>query len=162
MTKTSILIKWKKVKGAKYVIYGAPCGKKYKKIKTVSGTSFTQKKLKKGKYYKYIVMAVKNGKVVSTSKTIHIATTGGKIGNAAKVTLQKSLSLKKGKTATLKATVTNGKLKVQNHRKVSWESSNPAVATVKNGKVKAVGKGKAVIYAYAQNGVFKVIKVVVK
>lgn len=152
VTKTSILIKWKKVKGAKYIIYGAPCGKKYKKIKTVSGTSFTQKKLKKGKYYKYIVMAVKDGKVVSTSKTIHVATTGGKIGNAAKVTMKKSLSLKKGKTATLKATVTNGKLKVQNHRKVSWESSNPAVATVKNGKVKAVGKGKAVIYAYAQNG----------
>ncbi|MDO5455967.1 MAG: Ig-like domain-containing protein [Eubacteriales bacterium] len=152
VNQTSISIKWKKIKGAKYIIYGAACGKKYKKIKTVSGTSYTQKKLKKGKYYKYIVMAVKDGKVVSTSKTIHVATTGGKIGNAAKVTMKKSLSLKKGKTATLKAAVTNGKLKVHNHRKVSWESSNPAVATVRNGKVKAVGKGKAVIYAYAQNG----------
>ena len=57
-SKTSIKVSWKKVSGAKkYIVYGNLCGKgkSYKKIKTVTGTSFTQKGLKKGKYYKYVV-----------------------------------------------------------------------------------------------------------
>ena len=54
----------------------------------------------------------------------------------------------------LKATLKNGNLKVSKHRKVAYESDNPAVATVSNsGKIKAVGTGTCHIYAYAQNGV---------
>ena len=72
-------------------------------------------------------------------------------------------TLKKGKTVKLKATLKNGTLKVSKHRKVAYETDNPNVAAVtKSGKVKAVGKGKCTIYAYAQNGVFAKCKITVK
>ena len=55
------------------------------------------------------------------------------------------------------------KLKVKTHRAVKFESSNPKIAKVnKNGKVTGVKKGKATVYAYAQNGIFKAVKVTVK
>ena len=55
------------------------------------------------------------------------------------------------------------KKKVNDHRKIQYESSNTKVATVSSsGKIKAKKKGKAVIYAYAQNGIFKKITVNVK
>ena len=54
------------------------------------------------------------------------------------------------------------KKKVASHRKVAWESDNVSVATVKNGKITAVGKGTCYVYAYAQNGVSAKIKVTVK
>ena len=164
--KTSITIGWKGIPGAKYIVYGNKCGKgkKFEKIINVSGTSFTQNGLNKGTYYKYLVMAIKDGKVISTSKTLHIATSGGKVGNNTKVTLnKKKLILKAGKSKKLKATVKKGKLKVKKHRKVMWESSNPEVATATNsGKIKAISKGKAIIYAYAQNGKFAKCTVTVK
>ena len=57
----------------------------------------------------------------------------------------------------------NKKLRVQNHRKVKYESSNISVATVDNkGKIKAAGKGTAYVYAYAQDGICAKIKVTVK
>ena len=164
--KTSIMIAWKAVpKATGYVVYGAPCGSKYGKLKDVAGTSFTQGGLKKGTYYKYFVVAHdRNGKILASSKTIHIATSGGKKGNTKSVKLnKKKATLKKGKTVKLKATLKNGKLKVSKHRKVAYETDNPKVATVsKSGKVKAVGKGKCTIYAYAQNGVFAKCKITVK
>ncbi len=166
--KDSITITWNKVSGAKYVIYGNQCGKnnKYEKIAEVTTNKFTQKKLKKGTYYKYIIVSVKDGKVVSTSKTLHIATQGGKICNHSKIKInKKSLKLKKGKTDTLKVKLVNEKknLKTQNHRKVKFESSNTAVVTVTDkGKVKAVGQGTAYIYAYVQNGIMAKTKVTVK
>ena len=44
-----------------------------------------------------------------------------------------------------------------------YESSNINIATVsKKGVVKAKKKGKCYIYAYAQNGVFRKIKIIVK
>jgi len=164
--KTSITIAWKAVpKAAGYVVYGAPCGSRYAKLKNIKATSFTQSGLKKGKYYKYFVAAHdKNGKILASSKTVHIATSGGKKGNTKSVKLnKKKATLKKGKTVKLKAKLKNGKLKVSKHRKVAYESDNPRVATVsKSGKVKAVGKGKCTIYAYAQNGVFAKCKITVK
>lgn len=49
------------------------------------------------------------------------------------------------------------------HRKLAYESSNVKVAKVTgSGKVKAVKKGKCNIWVYAQNGVYKEIKVTVK
>lgn len=164
--KTSITIGWKAVPGAAgYVIYAAPCGTRYSKLTDVAGTSFTQSGLKKGKYYKYFVAAHdRNGNILASSKTVHIATSGGKKGNTKSVRLnKKKATLKKGKTVKLKATLKNGTLKVSKHRKVAYETDNPNVATVtKSGKVKAVGKGRCTIYAYAQNGVFAKCKITVK
>ena len=155
--KSSITIRWKKIAGAKYIVYGNKCGRKnkFKKIIETTAVSYTQKKLKKGTYYKYLVVAVKNGKVVTASKVIHVATSGKSVGNHTKVKVnKKKLSLKKGAKAKLKAKVYTGKKKVRNHRKIYWESSDPGVATVKNGKVTAKAKGTAVIDACAQNGKF--------
>ena len=48
------------------------------------------------------------------------------------------------------------------HRKICYSSSNPDIATVdKNGLIKAKRKGKCSVYAYAQNGVYKEVKVTV-
>ena len=164
--KSSITLSWKAVpKATGYVIYAAPCGSKYSKLTTTKGTSFTQNGLKKGTYYKYFVSAHdKNGNILASSKTVHIATSGGKKGNTKSVKLnKKKVKLKKGKTFKLKATLKNGKLKVSKHRKVAYETANPRVATVSNsGKVKAVGKGTCYVYAYAQNGVFAKCKITVK
>ena len=75
------------------------------------------------------------------------------------------LSIKKGKTVTVKSTVTkvSNKLTLKKHRIVIYESDNPKIATVgaKNGKLKGVRKGSCYIYAYAQNGLYKRIKVTV-
>ena len=92
-----------------------------------------------------------------------MATTGGKVGNykAVKVN-KKSVKLKKGKTFKIKAkeVAASKKLKVKRHRKIAYESSNPAVATVsKAGKIKAKKKGSCIVYVYAQSGAFAKIKV---
>ena len=109
---------------------------------------------------------VKDGRVVSTSKTLHIATKGGKIGNTKKVTLnRKKATLKKNKIIKIKAKLKSesSKLKVKNHRSVCYESSNTNVVTVtKQGMVKAVGKGKATVYVYAQDGIAGKVKITVK
>ena len=166
-TKNSIKITYKKPsKTKKFVIYGNMCGKSYKKLKTTTGKSFTYKKLKKGKYYKFLVMALdKKGKVVSTSKTIHVATKGGKVGNTKKITITNAKStktIKKGKTFKLKTKLKaeSKKLKVKEHRKVAFESSKTSIAKVsKKGKITAKKKGTCYIYAYAQNGVMAKVKI---
>ena len=174
-TNTSIKLTWKKVSGAKtYVIYGNKCGKtnkpkrlgkskgSTKTIKTVAG-----KRLKKGTYYKFIVVALdSSGHVVSTSKIVHAVTKGGKNGNPTKVTVSKKvkknkLTLKKGKTFKL-AGKAAGK-KVKKHVAVRYESSNPKIATVnKNGQIKGLKKGKCKIYVFAHNGVCTTIKLTIK
>ena len=166
VSKSAITIAWKPVPNASgYIIFGAPCGSRYGKLTDVRGASFTQSGLKKGTYYKYLVSAYdKYGNILASSKTVHIATAGGKKGNTKAVRLnKKKVTLKKGKSFKLKATLKNGKLKVKKHRKVAFESDNPNVARVSgNGKIKAVGKGTCTIYAYAQNGVFAKCKVTVR
>ncbi|MBQ3321851.1 MAG: CotH kinase family protein [Firmicutes bacterium] len=177
-TKTSLTISWSKVANAKkYVIYGNKCGKAYKmkKLATVTGSAKAFSKIagasvKKGTYYKLIVVAIdKNNRVVSTSKVIHVGTKGGKAGNQKKVTVKKSIlkkakNLKKGKSLSLKAKAVKASgAKVKTHRGVSYESTNKKIATVSSkGVVKARAKGTCYVYAYAQDGVFKKIKVVVK
>ena len=171
VTNDSITISWKKANGAKsYIVYGSKSGTtdKYVKLKTVTGTSFTQKKLKKGTYYKYVVVAVGNGKALATSKTLYIATKGGKVGNYKTITTKASdnkVNIKVGKTFKLQAAAKaeSTKLKVKKFRALTYESSNIAVATVSNkGVIKAVGKGTCDVYVYAQNGVLVKIKVKVK
>ena len=171
VTNDSITISWKKANGAKsYIVYGSKSGKtdKYVKLKTVTGTSFTQKKLKKGTYYKYVVVAVGNGKALATSKTLYIATKGGMVGNYKTITTGASdnkVNIKVGKTFKLQAAAKaeSTKLKVKKFRALAYESSNKAVATVSNkGVIKAVSKGTCDVYVYAQNGVLVKIKVKVK
>ena len=170
VTKTAITLTWKRVSGASsYTIYGNRCGKgnRYKKLGTVKGLQYVHKKLKKGTYHKYLVVANGGGKAKAVSKTIHVATTGGKVGNSksVKIISKKAVTLKKGKTAKIKAKAIpkSNKLKVKQHRKLAYETDNPKVATVnKSGKIKAVGKGSCRIYVYAQNGVFAKVKVKVQ
>ena len=59
---------------------------------------------------------------------------------------------------------TSKKLTAKKHVAIRYESSNPKIATVtkKGGKVTAKKKGTCYIYAYAQNGMFRKIKVTVK
>lgn len=169
VTKNSITVVWKKMSGAgSYTIFANKCGKrnKYKKIKTVTGTKYVHKKLKKGTYYKFIIVANGAGQTKAVSKTIHAATSGGKVGNSksVKITSKKKLTLKVGKTSKIKAKAIpkSRKLKVKTHRKLAYESDNPAVAAVsKSGVIKAVGKGSCSVYVYAQNGVFAKVKVTV-
>ena len=169
----SISITWNKVKKAKsYSIYANKCGKTnpYNYLTSVSGTSFTQKNLKKGTYYKYLVAAFNgNGKLIATAKTLHITTSGGKHGNFKKVTTaakkDKVTLKKKGKSFKLKAKAVpeSKKRKVNVHRGMKYESSNTKVATVNaSGKITAKKKGKCFVYAYAQSGAYKKIKVTVK
>lgn len=183
-TKNSIRLKWNKIEEADgYKIYGNRCGRKnkYEFIKDIKGSdkiSWTHKKRKKGTYYKYIVRAYKvvDGQEITLaiSKTIHATTTGGKKGNAKSVKIKTdkkmkkasggyTLTLKMNKKYTIKASEVAGKKKISIHRKVKFDSSNPNVVTVsQKGIVKTVSPGTCYIYAYAQNGVYKKIKVVVK
>ena len=170
--KKAITISWKTVKGADgYIIYAAPCGSKYKRAVTVTNpktAKYTFKKLKKGKYYKYMVVAYKTtaagNRIMSKSKSVHCTTPGGKKGNPTGIKLKKSkLTLKKGKKAKANAKLLK-KGKVATHiAAIRYESSNKAVATVDaKGNIKAKKKGTVKIYVYTQNGICKTIKVKVK
>lgn len=188
-TNTSVTLAWtKNSKAREYVIYGNACGKnnKMKKLKTVSGKSCKitkiSKTLKKGTYHKFMIVALDaNNNVVSTSKVVHVATKGGKVGNHKSVTIKAKVNksgkaiksykaltatkIKKGKTITIKTTLkpVSKKLKVKKHRGVCYESSNVKIATVNaKGKIVAKKKGTCYIYAYAQNGVFKKMKITVR
>lgn len=179
LAKTSITLSWSKPSGtAKFVLYGNKCGKKkYVKIKELKGTSLkvtkvAGSKVKKGTYYKFLVVAVdKNKKVVSTSKTIHLATKGGKVTNHKSVIVKvkkkkvSKVTVKKGKKVTFKATGVKAskKLKFKQHIGMRFESTNKKVATVTSkGVVKGVKKGKCKVYAYSQSGVAKAVTVTVK
>ena len=178
-TKTAITLKWTKPsKATKFVLYGNKCGakNKMKKLATYTGSSkkltkVAGNKIKKGTYYKFLLVALdKNNNIVSTSKVIHVATKGGKVTNLKNVKVKigkkavSKVTVNNGKTVTVKTTVTKAskKLKLMTHRKVMYESSNTKIVTVTSrGKIKGIKKGTCYIYAYAQNGVYKKIKVTV-
>ena len=190
--KTNIKLSWTKdKKAAKYIVYGNLCNKgskKYKpvKIAAVNSSAISIKKIgsakvKKGTYYKFVIVSIdKDNKVVSTSKTIHVTTKGGKTGNYKSVTIKakvnakgkaikkaKPLSktvLKKGKSLKLivKMNPATKKLKVKKHVGLRYETTNAKVAKVSGSKIKAKGKGKCIVYAYTQNGVYKKLKITVK
>ncbi len=174
--KNSVTIRWKQIPDASgYVIYRTPCGseKGYtKKFKAGSGaTSFTDRKLKKARYYKYLVTAVGNENgdevILSVSKAVHAVTAGGKYANTAKVTVrsgEERITLKAGgkKTVHPARKMPAGKKKAA-HRKMSYESSNGKVASVSaSGCIKGLKKGRATIYCYAHDGIYKTVKVTVK
>ena len=176
--KTNIKITWEKVDGADgYIVYGALRKDAYERLAYLENTKtvYKHKGLKSNKYYKYIVVAYADSgharrveRVLSVSSVVIAATKGGKYRNTDTVTIKESspqiLKLKK----KLKLTVTeiskpaNGK-KYKTYRKLTLESSDPSrVKILKNGKIKAISKGKCYIYAYSQNGRFAKIKIKVK
>ena len=183
-TKTSVTLQWNIIKDADgYFIYGNRCNTgtksyKYRKLATITGgdiSTWTQKDLKKGTYYKYVVKAYRmvNGKkvVTDTSISVHAVTGGGKYGNAKAVSVTQignkknvsKITLKMGKTAQIKAKEVKKDKKVARHRKLCYESSNTKVATVTpDGLIRATGKGTCTIWVYAQNGVYKALKITVK
>ena len=171
-SKTSVKLTWQKVSGAgAYLVYGSKCGKKqkYKKLATVTGRSWTHRKLKKGTYYKYVIMAIDGNETLAVSKTVHVATKGGRYGNNTGVVLRmggrkvKAVTVKAGKTRTVKADLKRGSLPVKIHRKVKFETSDPKTATVTaKGRIRGIKKGTCTVYAYAQNGVKAKLKVTVK
>ena len=179
--KTAVNLSWNKVSGAdRYVIYFARCnqkGRSYvtKKVKTVNGKTlkWSKGKLAKNTAYKFYVVAQKKSgksyKNIAKSKVGHFYTGNvkGKYTNPKSLTLKKSAyTLKKGKTATIKASVskvkTNKKLATSHAATYRYTSNNPAVATVNaKGKVTAKAKGTAVIYVQTINGIWKTCKVTV-
>lgn len=183
-TKTSVTLQWNIIEDADgYFVYGNRCNTgtksyKYRKFATITGgdiSTWTQKDLKKGTYYKYVVKAYRmvNGKkvVTDTSISVHAVTGGGKYGNAKAVSVTQignkknvsKITLKMGKTAQIKAKEVKKDKKIARHRKLCYESSNTKVATVTpDGLIRATGKGTCTIWVYAQNGVYKALKITVK
>ena len=165
---TSITLKWSKVKKAnRYIIYGNINDGQhtYKKLGQTRKSTFTHKKLKKNKYYKYIVLACNGNNVIATSPSIHIATKGKKYGNCEWIGLKKkSVKLTVGKSYKIKATQGSAnKISIKKYKGFSFESSVPSIATVSSsGKIKAKKKGTCIIYVYAQNGIHKKITIRVK
>ncbi len=137
---------------------------------TVSPSNTTNKKITWTTSNKKVA-TVSNGKI--TAKGVGTATITAKTANgkkaACKVTVRNlptkvklnrtSASLKKGKTVTLKATVTPSKNVIST---VTWSTSNSRVATVKNGKVTAKAKGTTTITVKTTNGKTARCKITVK
>lgn len=172
-TATTQKLSYAKVSGADgYLIYGAKCGKDMIELADVAGTvtSYTVKNLKKATHYKYLVKAYKiiNGEkvIIAVSKTIHSGTTSKIYGNPVKITAKaSSITLEAGNTKLLICEVVLPKgRKLQKHVSViRYESTNNKIATISSsGKITAKSKGVCYVYAYAQNGVYKKIKITVK
>ena len=162
--KKSIKLSWKKIKGAKkYLVFGGRCGEKYKLLKVVYNNSFKALKLKKAKYYKYLVVAMNDSNTLAVSKIVHAITAGGKYGNVKKIKPKKTkVKIKVNKKYKIKFKVLKNK-KLKEHRKISFESDNKDVANVnKNGVIKGIKRGKCKIYIYASNGKYAVLSVTIK
>ncbi len=74
-TSTTVKVSWNKVSGAKkYEVYRkAGSAKKWTKVKTTTSTSYTDKKVKNGTTYKYMVKAINSkSKVITTSASTTI------------------------------------------------------------------------------------------
>ena len=68
-----------------------------------------------------------------------------------------------GETFAIKAKQVKKDKPIAKHTAIKFESNKSAVAKVnKNGTVTAKKKGTAIIYVYAQNGIYEKVKVTVK
>ena len=105
---------------------------------------------------------------MATSPQVHSITGNSNktFSNAKSLTLKKNtLTLTKGKSYTLTGTVkrTVAAKRLMNHvAKLRYKSTNDKIVTVKDGKLKAVGKGTCKLYVYTHNGIRKVVTVTVK
>lgn len=175
--KNAIKLNWLKCKNISgYEVYSSYCDGKsnYKKVKTIKATgkrTWTHRKLKKNRVYKYFIAAYKmeNGKKITIAKSpvIHVAMKNAKQTNVKSIRAKKTkITLKKGKTFQIKAKIKreNGKKKALSHAaKLRYYTDNGKIAAVsRKGKITAKGKGICRIYVIANNGVSKKIKVTVK
>ncbi len=88
-----------------------------------------------------VIIAVSNNKTATCKVTVTIPVSG--------ISLSKtSLSLNKGESYTLSATISPGNA---SDKSVKWSSSNNSVASIDDGRVIAVGAGTATITASAGN-----------
>lgn len=92
---------------------------------------------------------------------------GSRYANASSVSVKKkSITLKKGRTAVIKAKVKvpSGKKQPKNHgAKIRYMTSKSSVVSVNSkGKIKAKKAGKAAIYVISENGKYKKVSVTVK
>ena len=138
----SVKLSWNKVNGAeKYRVY-YKSRKGWTRLADTTSTSYTDSKVSSGKTYTYTVRCINSS---ANKFTSGYDSKGVTVTTPAKpsVKLDKtSLTLTKGKTYTLKTTVTG------TNKVVSWSSSNASVASVdKNGRVTAKTKGTATITA---------------
>ena len=155
-----------------YLIYGGKCGEEMMKLTELPAntTSYTVKNLKQGTNYKYQVKAYRliDGEqvIIMTSKVIHSITESKTYADPTEVTTDTaSVMLETGKSKTLSCQVILPKdMKLKEHTTViRYETSNKNIATVNiRGKITANAKGTCYVYAYAQNGVYKKIKVTVE
>ena len=100
-----------------------------------------------------ITVKTLNGKTATCEVTTEIAITGVSLN-------QTTLNLNPGGTATLVATITPEDASMD--KTLTWESSNPEVATVTDGIVTAVGEGNATITVKTTNGHTATCEVTVK
>jgi len=148
MSKSSIQLKPGKSAALKATI--APKNTDFKSVTWMSSNPNAVTVTNKGKIKAVgegtatITATTANGIVASCSVTVtYIHPVGVKINKA-------SVSLKQGKTTTLKASVLP---KNTDFKTVTWASSNPAIATVDaRGRVRGVSPGVATITATTSNG----------
>ena len=171
-----ITLSWLKYKWADgYEVYWSYCDgtQGFKKLGTFkkSTLSATHTKLNNKKEYKYYVAAYKmvNGKkiYIARSNALHVAMKNAKKTNAKSITVNKTkVTLREGKTFKLKCKVkkAGSRKKLLLHTdKFRYHTSDSSIATVsKSGKIKALKKGTCTIYIFANNGVYKSVKVTVK
>ena len=175
----ALRLRWKAVKGASgYVISRKERGnKKYKKVKTVAGgkkRTWTDKQVKTGKTYTYVVKAYKKEKG-KKNYSKNSAWVSGKVDkrsdrtvNAGKVKLKKNLTLGLRMTAKCGVKLSpkkykKGKGKRIISKKIRYRSSDSRIATVDNKGVVTAGidTGSCYIYAMAHNGITAKMKVTV-
>ncbi len=178
---SNMLVSYTKVQKADgYDIFAGYCGSgSYPLAKTIKGNSVTATKLtkiggkaidtKKNVFLYVVAYKMVNGKKVTLvrSASLHIAGANTKYTNAKSVKVAKtSLTLKKGKTTTLKPTMTlvsSRKKLISCTDKFRYASCNKNIAKVDaSGKITAVGKGTVNLYVYATNGVKTKVVVTVK
>lgn len=131
-----------------------PITVKYKNKKVTSGIKYSTSNKK--------IATVKKGKIVASKKGMATISVKYKnkicrfkvtVKNASLNLSEKLLSLKKGKTYTFKAYANKTKLKATS---VKWTTSNKKIVSVnKNGTIKALKNGKAVITAKTSFGTAK-------
>ena len=170
--KNGVKTTWNAVPGAKYyVAAGNYCGSKANvKSPKIKGTYYVRKNLKKGQTYRFTVKAYNSkGKVIATAPTTHSVVGGynATYANVKTVKAVASVSLAKGATKKLAPQLTlvktGKKILGTNHAaKFRYATTDKAVATVSNGKIKAIGKGTCYVYTIATNGARATTKVVVK
>ena len=173
--KKGLKVKWDaEADAAKYEVYAAYLGKKNADkietttnsalIKTIGGKAINTKK----NYEIYVVAYDSKGNKIGISLKAFVAGKDSKNTNAKKITANKKVSLKAGKSAKVKTKITLADKKKKVLAKkyaadVRYFSTDTSIATVsKSGKIKGVAKGSCTVYAIAKNGLAAKIKVTVK